>query len=603
MSGLTVLATYSDGSTETVSAELLGISSIDTSISGTRTLTVSYLGESDTEEIEVLPVLVGIEYAGNALVFKHELGVPTDPEAADERFREYVRNGEIKLILMYNHGVSEYERVPYTLTPDSIFVYNGLDCSAIGDGKYIDINYGGFSADIEFSVTKYLASVSLSSDSGFVSRIAHNADEFDSLSALKLVANYSDGTSIDVPFAALEILGFSTSAVTPGATMTVSYTDEYGTASISVDYEIYKTVVGIELGDESYPTKYKPYSTVTMPETVTAKYVYSDSSYDIIVANLIPFELDTAVAGSTSTAQITYTDGDGVLYTAEFRVEVLTVKSLSLLGINTYLPSWTSEDAPTDEYVAELLSLSTAKVKVVFSSIDGELSEEIITADALDITHNVDISNSGKNKYTVTATTANYGAASIKVTVGRSVQSIEILESTDTYFAGCNINLETLKIKVTYHDGYTATLLYKNIKNKTDRELSYEGFSSAAVGSGFTYTLTYTENGISASAQQTYDVIPAYNEETTDFAFNVDYLEITVGDSFVFTSYGTFVVNGENVVNTEGFVYSCGYNNSNPKQGVYNVVVSYKGITATMQLKVLSATSSGGGSNVTDKDN
>ena len=112
-----------------------------------------------------------------------------------------------------------------------------------------------------------------------------------------------------------------------------------------------------------------------------------------------------------------------------------------------------------------------------------------------------------------------------------------------------------------------------------------------------------TENGISASAQQTYDVIPAYNEETTDFSFNVDYLEITVGDSFVFTSYGTFVVNGENVVNTEGFVYSCGYNNSNPKQGLYNVVVSYKGITATMQLKVLSAISSGGGSNVTDKDN
>ena len=212
--------------------------------------------------------------------------------------------------------------------------------------------------------------------------------------------------------------------------------------------------------------------------------------------------------------------------------------------------------------------------------------------------HSIDIKTPGA--YTVSVK-CEYGTATADVTVGVELADITVLGATKEYFQGGELNLSNITIIATYHDGSTKEFAYADIA----KQVAASGFSADEIGEDKEYTVTYTENGISAETKVVYSVYPAFDKDTTKFAFIHATETIKVGEAFNYKDYGNFVVNGVDVTGEADFHVECDYDEKDDFKGVagiYKVVVSYKGLKAEMLLKVANDIVDGDGDNVTDKE-
>lgn len=600
-SAIAVEVVYSDNSREAVDVSELQIGNVNTAIAGEKTLTVRYGDLTDTITIKVESKLIGIEYKGAALQFIHVAGNDNDPENTAERLASYVADGVIVIDLVYDNGTGSdnYTRIEKAIESIDEIEHSALNTSVVTDEAFMNIAYAGFSASVEYSVIKYLDSIVVSEDSTFVPSIGHHDDAESALAGLVMTAVYSNGDTEDITVDNLTVDGLATDTIVAAAEMTVSYENEFGAASATVAYEIYKKVVALEFADESYPLVYKPGDTVSTATEVNALIVYSDGTSNSVVATLDDFALDTFITeGTQKELTFFYVDENEQTLTGSVTVEVLAVKSIQVSGLDTYVPYWNTEDEIPDGYVDSLIGKSNISVLVTFEARNGETSTETLTAGDVHLTHNIDIKNQGT--YSATVITDVYGETEVDITVGIQLSEIAVNGATNKYFQGGELSLSNITITATYHDGSTKDFAYSEIK----AFVVAEGFTTENVGENLTYTVTYTENEVSVSTTVEYSVYPAFDEETTEFRFNIPSKEITVGEAFDYKLYGTFKVNGVDVTGEEDFIVDCRYDTSNimtSLAGNYTVKVSYQGLTAEMTLRVVNEIVDGDGDNVTDK--
>lgn len=588
---------YTDDSQDQIGYADVQVGYVNTSTTGEKTLTVRYGDFSDTVTITVAAKLSGIAYRGKALSFIHVVdGSDNNPEVTADKFAQYIANGDVVIELVYDKGNGEYVRELKTISSLDEIEYDGLDTSSTTERSYIHVYYKGFDADVEYSVVKYLDRITLSEANEFVARIGHYDDSEAALAGIAMTAVYSNGDTKELAIDDLAITGFSTDTVVASADMTVTYSDEFGTASVPVTYEIYKKFASLEFADSNYPTVYKPSATVSTATQISANVVYSDGTKDAVIATLNEFTLDTATTeGINETVTFYYVDADGITREGSVIVEVLKVASLTVGGVDTYVPYWVSASEPEAGYVEALINAANVNVLVTFEDRFGQQSTEALGTDGLVLTHNIDIKTMAT--YTANVQTPLYGTATVDITVGRELASIEVIGGTTSYFQGGEINLGNLVLKATYHDGFEVEIEYADVSE----QITADGFNTSEVGSGFKHTVTYTENEVTASTELTYTVYESYDPETTQFGFTTTTATIEIGDAYNAENYGTFIVNGVNVVADADYVLDCSYNAENPRAGYYRVVVSYRGLTSEMLLKVVIEITDGSGDNVTDK--
>ena len=372
-SAIAVKVIYSDETEETVEIAALQIGSVSTSTAGEKTLTVRYGDLTDSITITVEPVLYGIEYKGEALVFTHR--------DTEDKFAAYINDGYIVIDLIYNNGNENYTRVEKVITSIDEIEFTGFDTAEVTEKAYMNIVYSGFSASVEYSVVKYLASLEISENSTFVSKIGHNDDAAAAIAGIVMTAVYSNGETEEIALEDLIIEGFATNVVAANAEMTISYANEYGTASATVAYEIYRKFVSLEFADESYPTVYKPYDTVSNAASIKAIVVYSDDSTEEVVATLDSFVLMTDITdGVVKEITFFYVDENEETRTGAVTVEVLKVKSLEVIGLDTYVPYWHTEDEIADGYVNGLINAANVSVFATLEDRFGETYEETLAS-------------------------------------------------------------------------------------------------------------------------------------------------------------------------------------------------------------------------------
>lgn len=589
---ISVFATYSDNVDEpaALGAEDFTISRVDTSVVGEKTVTVAFQNKTAEFKLSVLPKLLSVAYCGDDLVFRHAPGSDIDPENTLEKFESYINEGKVKLKLTYDLGAGEHKVEYVTLNSESVYEIDGLDASLVGT-HYMDIKYNGFAANTGYTVIRYLASLSLA-DSNTFRRVAHNADANSALANLKLQAVYSNGEREDIELDAVTIEGFTTDTVVANAELTVSYEN----ASLAVPYEIYRIFASLVFDDDTYTTAYRPGQPKTAQNTVNAKCIYSDGTFEIVTASVEDFELDTTAQGAATIVNIkAQCDGEDVY--GSFKVEVLTVKELVISGIKNNVPYLIEATDLPENYVETLIGMENISVTAILKSGSGKLTEYQLSSSEFTASHDIVITEKGD--YKVYADAGIYGIAEATVTAGLKLTEIEIISFANEYFQYGKIDLSSLVIKATYHDGTECELLFKDI----EEDISYTGFDTNEVNysDGFTIIITYTENGFAASDDATYFVYDAVDDYT--FEFDYDSVEITVGEEFVLNEHGTFTVNGNDVTSETEFRCTCGYmkDGAKPRPGTYTVTVSYKGLQATLNLRVVAATTEGGGDNVTDK--
>lgn len=588
-STIAVKVVYSDETEETLEIADLQIGSISTATAGEKTLTVRYGDLTDSITITVEPVLYGIEYKGEALAFTHR-------DTAD-KLAAYIADGYIVIDLIYDNGNENYTRVEKLIASIDEIGYTDFDTAEVTEEAYMNIIYSGFSASVEYSVVKYLASLEISENSTFVSKIGHNDDAAAAIAGLVITAVYSNGETEEIALEDLVIDGFATNVVVADAEMTVSYENEFGSASTTVAYEIYRKFASLEFADESYPTVYKPYDTVSTATEIKATVIYSDGSKEDVIATLDSFVLLTdTIDGVVKELTFSYVDENEETRTGSVTVEVLKVNSLEIIGLDNYIPYWNTEDEIADGYVNTLINAANLSVFATLEDRFGATYEETLASRR--VNHSIDIKTPGA--YTVSVV-CDYGIATADVTVGVELASITVLGATTEYFQGGELNLSNITIIATYHDGSTKEFAYADIADK----LTASGFSADEVGEDKEYTVTYAENGISAETKVVYTVYPAFDESKTDFDFFLPTVTIKVGEAFDYKINGNFVVNGADVTGEADFLVECGYDAADDFKcmaGIYKVVVSYKGLKAEMQLKVVNDIVDGDGDNVTDKE-
>ncbi len=596
-SSIVVSVVYSDETSEPLSYSALQFSNVNTSVAGEKTLTVRYGEFTDSVTITVEPKLSGIAYRGDKLQFIQFVeGSSKNPEIASERFAQYVVDGVIVIELIYDKGNDNYAREQKTITSLDEIDYLDLDVSNTTDEAYIHIYYNGFDANIEYSVIRYLDSIVISENSSFVSSIGHNDDELEALSGIAMTAVYSNGETEEISKDDLLIENFSTKTVVAEAQMTISYANAYGAASTTVSYEIYKKFASLVFADTDYITVYKPGQAISDATTVAAMVIYSDGTFDTVTATLDAFTFDTStIEGAQKEITFFYVDAGETTRTGSVVIEVLKVAGYEISGLDTYVPYWNSNEEIEAGYVDALIKAADVSVTVIFENASGEQTTETLAAIDVLLSHDIDIKT--PDTYAISVATANYGIATTEITVGPELAAIELVSSTTVYFQNGTLSLGTIVIKAIYHDGTEKEFAYNQIADA----LTADGFDSSEIGTDKVYTLTYTENGASASVEATYSVYEKYDEETTDFRFIVTSQTIAIGDAFDIHQYGRFVVNGADVTEDADFVLDCKYDADEPLAGIYTITASYRGLTSQMQLKVVIEIENGSGDNVTDK--
>ena len=284
-SNIAVKVLYSDDSEEVVLTDIT-TSSISSALVGTEVLTVSYKGHEATVSISIERVLVGISYVSGApLSFKHHEILGTDKDDMSD----YV----IVISARYDYGneikteeieLNAENAEDYTVTAD-------LSTETVGEFD-IDISYLGFNTTATYKVTKILDSISID-ETNYNNTFRHKSDE--APEGLAVIAIYSDGTQ-DICNNGFVINGFSTEK-TGTYTFSVSFSNEYGNGSATVEYTIVKDIESIKIDDETV-TKFVYFGDAYDYSDITFTLIYTDGSTDL---EMYPLEEEFTSKVSTST--------------------------------------------------------------------------------------------------------------------------------------------------------------------------------------------------------------------------------------------------------------------------------------------------------------
>lgn len=512
-SGLQLLVTYSDGSTETIGASDLEIGTIDTSAEGTKKLTVKY-GDF-TVEVKITvkkpaATLTGIQIVAGSAETTVKLGatystanlqvegvyndgttsllnnadleitIPDTSSIGEKKLTVKYKGYEASLtvnvtgITSMNVIANSIDREIYigsTLNTSDLKVLvtysNGetktieavnltigtIDSSSIGE-KQLTIVYDGFT--YQYPINVY-GPTKLELNSGtFDTKVLVGGKL--NLSGISAKVTFSNDTVKTVYLADLKITDINT-ATAGKQKLTVEYGAAKAEAEINVVGVKEMTVIGVKneiLVGEALDTS-----------GISLSVTYTDNTTALITSGIKTSSIDSTTVGDKKLT-VTYLDK-----TIDYNVKVLGINSLSLSGVPNKINVGEAHDL--SEMTAELVYSATKRVPV-------ELSKLAITP------INVDLP--GEQTFKVVYTDAILGeiTATVQVLVV-GVKDISVTSYPKYTKAGQDVDVSAVKIKVEYTDGTHETDVLPT-KVSADKDTGV-------------ITVTYTEKGITKTASAT----------------------------------------------------------------------------------------------------
>ncbi|MEE3450018.1 MAG: bacterial Ig-like domain-containing protein, partial [Acutalibacteraceae bacterium] len=289
LSGLTVIAQYSNGSTEDVSSQIKGVRNFDNTAPGTQNVEIEYGGKTATFSVTVIKLEVE----------RLELTPPTKTKYFVGQALDFTG---MKVTAVYNNGSRKDVTADVTI--------NGADTSTAGT-KAVIVWYESKSA--EFNITVIQAEV-VSLDFVPPTKTEYYIGESLDLSGMMVRAHFSDGTS-EIVSDKVTISGFD--STTEGVkTITV----EYGSKSVSFEVTVYKKEAVLEYITVTPPQKQNYFVGETFdPNGMSVIAHYSDESTVDITSHAIITGFDATTSGE-KTITVEYMG-----FTASFDITVYEI--------------------------------------------------------------------------------------------------------------------------------------------------------------------------------------------------------------------------------------------------------------------------------------
>ncbi len=456
-SGITANLVYSDGTYKAIENSLLEIS-IDTSVAGTKTLTVKYGGFTATKDITVVGV------SSISLVDKLEI---LKGEAL----------GDFSVKVVYTDESEE------TITKAQLGEVGALDTASAGV-KEFSVKYLDKTASLEAEVFD----IERITVKGVPGKFDIGDDKTAFFSNMTVWAVYGDSLASEREITEgyttnIEVLDFT---VEGDKVLTVSYV--YGastlTATVTVSDEM-PELSSIRLANNNY-NKLVGIGQIYSVGDLKVIADYANGYWqEIALSSLTISAISTAEAG-TKTVSVSYTE-EGITKSLEFSVKVLPVESVEIKNFVNKIN------------IGDTYSTDAIIVTVTFGdntdtiSVDLNKGAEGLTIDASLITN---ATEGGDKNLTATYGTVT-GTKSVHV---KAIASISVVSNSYNPIVGIgqSYTLSDLKIIVKYTDG-------------EEKEISASELATApstAEAGSKTVSVSYTESGVTKTTAFTVKVLP-----------------------------------------------------------------------------------------------
>ena len=548
LTGGTIKVTYNDGTTATknMSDPDVTVEGFSNTTTGTKKLTVTHGGKSDTFTVSVV--------AKSAT----KIEVTTKPTKTS-----YIQNYEDlnltggKIKVTYNDESTE----TINMTDSNVSV-TGFDNTTTGT-KTLTVSYKNKTTTFTVSVVaKSITKIEVSTKPTKTSYIQNY--ETLNLTGGKIKATYNDTSTeiIDMTNTNVSVTGFSNSTVGE-KTLTVTYKSKTTTFTVSV---VAKSATKIEVSTKPTKTTYiTNYETLNL-DGGTIKVTYNDTSTETISMT----DSNVSVTGFTNntlgnvTLTVTYKGK-----TTTFYVTIVDKTAIKLEVITN--PTKTS-------YIQnyENLNLTGGTIKVTYN--DNSTATKNMIDPGIEVTG---FNNTKVGKNTLTITYKNVSTTFDVTIVAKSITKIAVstLPTKTTYIQNYEtLNLAGGKIKATYDDTST------EIIDMTNTNVSVTGFSNKTLGEA-TLTVTYksktTTFKVSIVTKLATKIEVTSKPTKTSYIQNYENLNLDGGKIKV-----TYNDNSTETINmTDSNVSVTGF--SNTTLGEVTLTVTYKTKTTTFKITIV----------------
>ena len=293
---------------------------------------------------------------------------------------------------------------------------------------------------------------------------------------ITVTATYNDGTTKTVTGFTTNVADINMSSAGK-KTLTASYTENGVTKT--ADIEITVTAVMQSISATKTKTDYYVGDELDTDDiTVTA--IYNDGSSKTVTGfTTNAADIDMSTAG-TQTLTVSYVEA-GVTKTADIEISVTEAP------VQKALSSITAEKTKTNYNVGDELSIDDITVTAHYTD---NSSKEVtgFTTNAADI----NMSSAGKKTLTVSYTEEGVTkTADIEINVTAVLESISATKTKTAYNVGDELDTDDITVTATYNDGSS-----KTVTGFTTNA----GSISMSIAGSTTLTVSYTENGITKTA-------------------------------------------------------------------------------------------------------
>ena len=406
--GLTLTATYSDGSTKTISS---GFTCSPTALNtaGTQTIAVTYSGKTATFTVTV-----------NTDAVK-SIAVKTNPTKTSYYVGETLNTAGLTLTATYNSGKTETVSSGFTCSPTAL--------NTAGT-QTITVTYSGKTATFNVTVnTDAVKSIAVKTNP---TKTSYYVGDTLNTAGLTLTATYNSGKTETVSS------GFTCSPTalnTAGTqTITVTYSGKTATFNVTVNTDAVKSIAV-----KTNPTKTSYYVGDTLNTaglTLTATY---NSGKTETVSSGFTCSPTTLKTAGTQTITVSYS---GKTTTFTVTVNTDAVKSIAVK----------TNPTKTSYYVGDTLNTSGLTLTATYNSGKTETVSSGFTCSPMVLntagTQTITVTYSGKNTtFNVTVNTDAVKSIAVKTNPTKT-----------SYYVGDTLNTSGLTLTATYNSGKTETV-------------------------------------------------------------------------------------------------------------------------------------------------
>ena len=442
-SGLTLTATYSDGSTKTISSGFT-CTGFSSSTAGTKTITVSYTEGSVSKTTTFTVTVIAPTVT--------KIAVKTMPTKTQYYIGESFAQSGLTLTATYSDGS--------TKTISSGFTCTGFSSSTAGT-KTITVSYteGSVSKTTTFTVTVIAPTVTKIAVKTMPTKTQYYIGESFAQSGLTLTATYSDGSTKTIS-SGFTCTGLS-SSTTGSKTITVTYEGKTTTFTVSV---VAATLSKIAV--KNMPTKTTYYVGDSFNQSgLTLTATYSDGSTQTITSGFSCTGFSSTTTG-TKTITVTY-EGKTTSFTVTVIPAPVTLTSVSVK----------TKPTKTTYTLGESFDQSGLTLTATYSDGSTKTISSGFTCSGF--------SSSSAGTKTITVTyegkTTSFTVSVNPATVILTSIAVKTLPTKTTYTVGEPFDQSGLTLTATYSDGSTKTV---------SSGFTCAGYSSTTAGAK-TITVTY----------------------------------------------------------------------------------------------------------------